>query len=203
MILLFSLILLCKGTNLFGGFYEKPLIKIPCYNNLYCNKFSYCQYYILLPDKTILEIPNNNNIYHNKIYYDKLCNSNKKNLRYNSTLLCNSTRQLSYTISNYCKCKDNYYTTIKSEICNYKRKSKKKALILQTVLFPLGLGTYYLGWYILGLITSILFILCMYHLFKKNKNYFIFLSIIWFILWVFGLILIINYTYDINGVMAI
>ena len=27
MILLFSLILLCKGTNLFGGFYEKTFDK--------------------------------------------------------------------------------------------------------------------------------------------------------------------------------
>ena len=130
MILLFSLILLCKGTNLFGGFYEKPLIKIPCYNNLYCNKYSYCQFYILLPDKTILEIPNNNNnnnnIYHNKIYYDKLCNSNKKNLRYNSTFLCNSTRQLSYTISNIVNVRITIILLLKVKYVIINENQKKK-----------------------------------------------------------------------------
>ena len=202
MINLLLYITLCNATNLFGGYYKKSIIETPCYNNIYCNKNAYCQYYILFKNGGKIEISN-------KI--------SKNKLQINQYIINNNSLRLDYTINNYCKCTSNYFTITKDNICGYFRKSKKTAIILQTVIFPFGAGTYYLGWYFLGITTSLIFILSVIwyfiycklienlaflHLYVNHSIIGIIIMTTWFIVWLIGLILIIENPYDINGVPA-
>jgi hypothetical protein len=119
------------------------------------------------------------------------------------------------SLKNYCKCKDPYFNlgTNLNQLCQYKRKSRKTALILQCVIFPFGAGSFYLGWDGLGIMTLLSFIigliLVLINIYSKtlwsvlSKYISIFFFTLWVVFWIVGLIYIIINPIDENGVPAV
>ena len=169
--------------------YKSP--EVPCLSDDFCGNIAKCIYYYRDSDGKLVKITPDN------LSLNKISNNTEANYP---------------AIVAYCRCPETRATLPDQNLCNYRRKEKHTALVLQIILFPLGAGTYYMGWYFWSTITMISGILAFVkpyfaytsrnlHEYNNFLNMTSVLSIImWFVFWLLGLILIIIKPIDNNGI---